>query len=325
MKKFNYLILVVLTMIFLFSCAKNPIQKGDEALQKGQYAEALKAYTEALKAQPDNQALKEKMAIAYLKQGESIYRRMHVISAFEARVTTALKYIPEQPSTELQNTLSQIYYELALAYKDAQPENPYQKLKYFKKTMDYLEKSLNYNPENQQAQTALENFKKAHFQEMFDKGKDYLKKAKRDPVHYIAAEYYLSNAYKLDPQNKQVQKYLTLVRKKYLNILDPGQDVPIAITDQLKKKGFLAFLVVVKNQTEADLPISAKNFYLISATGEAIPGSASDQFANPLANKTLSDYEEAEGVVAFPVKPGQKYVRLEFRKDNQVLGYKNLP
>ncbi len=311
--------------LLIFFCAQDPIARGDKAFDQGNYGEALQYYLEALKQQPDNAALKSKIASAYLEQGQKIYQRTKSIRAFEARILKAEKYISENPTPELKKILSETYRQLAMAYKNAKPENDYQRLEYFNKTLENLEKALQYDPENKLAAEDMQAFQQERFQEMYDKGMNLYKKAKREPINYIAAEYYLSRALKLKPEDENLRKTLRKVRQKYLNILDPGQKAPIAITDRLKKEGYLAFLVVVKNQTEGDLSVSAGNFYLVTDQGEAVPGKASTQFANPLKSKVLKVYEETEGVVTFPIKRGTRYVRLEFRVDGETLGYKNLP
>jgi hypothetical protein len=48
-------------------------------------------------------------------------------------------------------------------------------------------------------------------------------------------------------------------------------------------------------------------------------------FSTPLEAKSIGNGEETGGVVAFPLKERQEFARLEFRKDGEVLGYKNLP
>ncbi len=317
---------IVLGMLMMIAgCGKDPIAKGDEAYQQGNYGSALEHYFEALKEQPDNDSLKFKIAMAFLKQGQIVYQRTRSIPAFELRIQKAEKYVSQTPSPELKKVLSETYRLLAMAYKQKQPENDYQRLEYFNKTLENLEKALKYDPENERAKEDLQAFQQERFQEMHNKGMNLYKKARKEAINYIAAEYYLSRALKLKPEDTELQKTLKKVRQKYLNILDPGQKVPIAITDRLKKSGFLAFLVVAKNQTSGQLSVSAKNFVLLSDKGEAITGSASEQFANPLKPVVLKVNEEAEGVVTFPVKRGVKYVRLEFRANGETLGYKNLP
>ncbi len=315
----------MLLVILLSGCSKTPVEKGDEAFAQGRYAEAIRAYLEATKEQPENPALKEKIATAYFKQGEKLFQMRKVLKAFEARVELGAKYVPEQPSEQMRKTLSQVYYALAMAYKNTPPENPYQKKTYFDKTLSYLEKAIRFDENNNEARQALQSFQNEHFQEMLDKGIDRYNKGKVDETNYILADYYLTNANKFKPGDPQVQKYLRLARKKALNILDPGQRIPLAITDQLKKDQYLAFYVVVHNIDLPKIAFDASNFYLISDEGSEIQGEANPMFDSYLKPVTLGQEEETEGVVAFPIKPNQKYHRLELRFDGEVLGYKNLP
>ncbi len=325
MRAFTLFSAVVIFTILLMGCGKAPLEKGDEAFLQERYGEALKYYLEALKEQPEDPAIKEKIATSYFKQGEKIYKMRRVIPAFEARVETGMGYLPDTLSAKMKKTLSDVFYQLALAYKQAQPENPNQKKIFFDKTLKNLEKALSYNPNNIQAQQALKDFKKENFQEMLDKGINYYKKGKIDPLNYVAADYYLSNALKFDPESKKAEKYLRLARKKALNLLDPGQDVPFAITDQMRKGNQVAYLVVLHNLLGEDITVDASHFYLIDKDGGETVGKASDEFVSPLRQSTLKTDEEIEGVVTFSVKKGKKYVRLELRRGGEVLGYKNLP
>jgi tetratricopeptide (TPR) repeat protein len=225
----------------------------------------------------------------------------------------------------MKQTLSDVYYDLAIAYNEAVPENNYQKKKYFEETISNLETAIGYNPENADAQRALEQFKTDHFRELLDKGIANYNKGKQDPINYLTADYYLTNARKLDPENADAKKYLRLVRQKNLNILDPGQDVPLAVTDQKRDENIQAYHIILHNQSGESIPVSPENFYLITNSGKEIQGSWSEKYQPVFPTKVLATNQEVEGVVTFDAGNARDFSRLEFRHGENVPGYKNLP
>ena len=204
-------------------------------------------------------------------------------------------------------------------------KNPYQKKQYLNMTLDYIEKSLAFDSTNTNAQAALSDYREEHFNSLKEKGLSAYKKGATDPLQYIAADYYLTQSIKLDPENKEANRYLKLSRKKALNLLDPGMEVPIAVTDRMENEQYVAFLVVVYNLLPENLYVTAEHLYLIKKDGSAIRGKTSGMFTTALESKTLANGQEMAGVVAFPLPENKNFARLEFRKDGEVLGYKNLP
>lgn len=324
MKSFSIILLSFL-VFWIAGCSKAPEERGDEALANGRYAEAVKAYLEAMQTAPDSDALKEKIATAYFRQGEKIYSLRKVIPAFEMRVEKGTEYLPINLSDEMRHTVAEVNLKMAKAYLDARPENQIQKKEFFDKILYYLEETLAYDPANDRAGQMLSEFQKEHFQEMLTKGKSAYDKGKRDPVSYITADYYLTNAIKFDPESKEAAKYLKLARQKALNVLDPTQSLPLAVTDQVKKEGFLALMVVVQNPDMPDQNISAGDFVLLTKDGQETAGVSSELFAESISEVTLKQGGEISGVVAFPLKKNADYQRLELRGEGKVLGYKNLP
>lgn len=325
MKLSLLLMIIIPALLLLTGCSKAPLEKGDEAFQQGHYGEAIFAYLEAAKEQPENDAIKEKIATAYFKQGEMIYQKRRVLRAFQARVEKGSEYLPINLSDQMRKTVSNTHLQLALAYQKTRPENNYQKKEYFDKTLYNLEEALAFDPANSKAEKVLRQFKTAHFQEMLNKGKRYFDLGKKDPLNYLNADYYLTNATKFNPENKEALKLLKKVRSKALNVLDPTQQTPLAIADRTSKEGFLAYLVVIQNPDLEDLKISAADFVLATRGGKEIKGQSSELFAQALNPTLLKNGAEVSGVVAFPVKKSEKPTRLEFRANGKVLGYKNLP
>lgn len=316
---------ISITLITFLSCGKAPTQKGDEAFQQKNYSEALKNYLEALKETPNDDLLKEKIATTYFKAGEIFWEKRRVLKAFEVRVYDGLKFLPPNPSPEMKVQVSEAYFKLALAYKNAKAENPFQKEQFFNKALQNLKRSLAYDSTNTEANKALEQFKLENFQKYLERGIASYRKGSRDALQYLNADIYLTNALRLDPENEKAQKYLKRARERALNLLDPGQQVPFAITDQMENSEYLAFLVVVHNQLSEGLSINAGNFYLVKENGKEIRGKSSGMFSTPFAPTSLANGEEAAGVVAFPLPETKDYARLELRKNGDLLGFKNLP
>ena len=312
-------------VLFLLACGGDPLPRGDEAFQQGKYAEAMKYYKEALKNQPDNPEIQKKIAFTYFKIGEYFFKTRRVIRAFEGQVEKGIQAAPDPDDPEFRRQLSQTYFALAEAYQSVKPENPVQKEQFFKKTLFYLEKAIETDSSNSAAQQALQQFSEKNFQEMLNRGLNAYKKGPEDPLEYLAAEFYLTRALKFNPDHKEARRYLRLARKKGLDVLNMSQDMPIAISSQLKKGRLLAYYIVIRNNTNEPRRVSSRNFYLLTAEGDEVQGSTSQEFAEPFQETTLQPGEETGGVVTFQIQPRKKYVRVEYWHENAVLGYKNLP
>lgn len=319
-------ILIILTTFLILSCSSDPVQKGDEAFQKQEYTKALKYYLDAYRQDTKNPLLKEKIARTYFKQGEQFYRMRRVLNAFQAKVDQGLTFLPDTVSENTQQLLSEVYLSLGKAYIETPPENIIQKREYYDNAAKYLQKALHYNPQNAQAQAAWEQFIEKNFSEMYNKGMDYFKRGKTNKSDLLIAEYYLTRALELKPDHLETYKALMTSRKKTLNLLDPDQELPFAVTDRITHDNNLSFLIVIHNNTDTPYHISADNFYLMTQNGSDIQGSTSKDFTNALQSKTLKTDEELEGVVTFNIKGVKgKITRIEYRIDGDVKGYKNLP
>jgi hypothetical protein len=233
--------------------------------------------------------------------------------------------LPEYPSDEMKIIVSDVHFKLALAYQGANADNPYQEKEFLDNSLENLEISLKFDSTNADAKMVLSRLKDDHLTEILEKGIASYNKGKRDELQYIAADHYLSQAIKMDPENEQAHKYLQLTRKRNLNLLDPGLNVPLAVTDRMQNPEYTAFLIVAYNQLPENVYISAGNFVLVRQNGDQIYGKTSNMFTMPFEGTTLSNGEETSGVVAFPTTADLSYARLELRKDGEVLGYKNLP
>lgn len=318
--------LPILTGILLFlSCSTDPIQKGDSEFANGNYAAALKSYLEAYQKNPDAAELKEKIAVTMFRDGLEIYQKRRVVSAFEARVKRGLQYVGQDTSESLKSEISNIYYQLAMAYKARKAENPRQKQENFDKTLEYLSRAVSVNPDNNDAQTAYEQLMTQNFASMLNRGIEYYKQGEQNPDNYLNAEYYLSKALQFKPEDAQAKKYLRLTRQAALGVMDMDREFPIAITDEMRKGNVKAMYLVIRNNSADAVDVSAQNFYLILSDGKAIPGFVSKEFAKPFAATKLLPDREAEGVVAFNASRSVTPVRLEFRVQGTSRGGKYLP
>ena len=324
-RRFLYLMSSILILMAAQGCTSDPIEQGDKAFQEGKYAQAIKFYLEAKKEHAGGQELNEKIAIAYFKLGEDFYKKRKVLSAFNAKVNEGLQYLPDTLSEHSQKLLSDVHLSLARAYMNTQPENIIQKRQFYDNAQKHIQKALSYNPDNSAAQAEWQKFIEANFTEMYEKGKRYFKQGKKSKSDYLIAEFYLNRAVQLKPDHPEASKLLKEARKRSLNLLDMDQDLPFAITDRVKKENTLSFLIVLTNNTDQPHPVSAANFYLISKSGVAVKGYSSKMFKNSLTTGKLPSGKEKEGVVSFDIKPGETYVRIEYRLDDNVMGYKNLP
>ncbi|GEM_PF-5666436 len=319
------LLLAIFMMMLLAACSSDPIQKGDNAFQKGEYAKAVKFYREAYQSHPKDYQVREKLALSYFKLGEYYYRKRKVLSAFAAQVNQGIQLLPDSLTPETKKLLSGVHVSLAEAYMNTPPENIIRKRQFYDNARMHLQTALRYQPDNPRALQAWEQFKNKNFSEMYEKGMKYYQQAKKDKTNYLIAEYYLTRAFQLNPDHTDLRKALMTSRKKTLNMLDPDQQVPIAITDKIRKGKVLSYLIVAHNNSNENYQIGAGSFFLIDENGNAQEGFANDQFANAFTPGSLKPEREKEGVVSFKINPGKHYVRVELRIENKVLGYKNLP
>ncbi len=324
--KITWLFLAWLTVgLFLIHCGSDPVQKGDAAFQQGNYGEAVLYYEEALKDQPENTALKRKLAIANFKLGEQLFKARRVIRAFEGRLKEGLKYAPQPMDDAFKRELSHTYLALALAYKKLPPKNPIQRETFFQKTLYYLEQARKVDTTNTEAEQAYQKFVQENFDTMLQKGLAAFQKGKADPGKYFVAEYYLEKALQFKPDHRQARKYLTLARKNGLDVLDMNKRYPIAITSQKQVKDVYAIFVVVRNNTTQPITVAPENFILLLDDESDYTGTTRPEFKPPFNKRTLQSAEEAEGVVVFTISGKVRPRRLELWLNDELASAKNFP
>ncbi len=319
------LVISFLLLTLLIGCGSDPLTKGDEAFQQGNYGEAVINYEEALKAQPENDEIRKKLAIANFKLGEQLFKARKVIRVYEGRIKEGLKYAPKNPDAEFQRALSNAYLGVALAYKNLPPQNPTQREMFFQKTLNYLEKARQTDPQNSAAEKAYTQFVEENFGKMLNKGIAAYKKGKKDPGQYLIAEYYLEKALSFKPDHAEAKKYLRRARKGGLDVLDMSKHYPIAITSQKWMKNWYAIYVVVRNNTNQDITVAPENFVLLAADESEYTGTARPEFKPPFSKTVLKPATEADGVVVFAVKGKPRFTRLELWLNDELASAKNFP
>ena len=255
MKQFLLFASLILTFSFFVSCGGNPEQEGDQAYAAGKYSRALSYYLEVKKSQPNNPKINEKIALTYMHKGLDLYQKRKNLAAFTGNFERGLEFIPEgNTSDSFKKEYSQLLYQIAMAYHNTPPANEIQKEQYFTKTLDYLEDALFYDENNSDARKALDDIKKANFQQTFDKGMKFYKQAKKEKSNldlYLTAEFYFKRAVSFDPDNADAQKYLRKVRRKTLSILDYNWDFPFGVADkEYSGKHLLIAFSGINNTTE---------------------------------------------------------------------------
>ncbi len=268
-----FVVLTVAVLICLTACGKNLEAEGDDAFAQGKYNQALTYYLKVKKSQPQNARIDEKIALTYMQRGFKFFKRNKNIDSFQLNYEKSLEFLPSDSLSEnFKKEYSKLLYQLALAYHQAKPMNDIQKEKYFKLTLDFLQKALEYDSTNTLADAKLLEIRTSNFQKYFEKGKDFYKRALRDPRNtnlFLSAEAYLLQATQLDPLNEEALKLLKKVRRKTLAILDIRNDLPIALAVGGRKylNGNLVLSITVFNNTIDPYTLDPARFQLVDKQG----------------------------------------------------------
>jgi len=124
---------------------------------------------------------------------------------------------------------------------------------------------------NQAALKLLEDIKQEHFSGLIQKGKDQYNKVRKTgqlDLYYIS-ESVFRQAAKLEPDNKEINKYLNLIRKKTFGILNYRDGLALAVTKYKKNRGKINLNVVVKNYTPSSINFKPENLALLDAKGKS--------------------------------------------------------
>ncbi len=328
MKKL-YFISMVLIGVFLIQCGGNPEQDGDQAFAQKKYNQALSYYLQAKKADSKNQKIDEKIALSYMHKGQQLFARTHNVESFSGNFEKGENFIPEtETSPEFDTKYSAMLHELAKAYRQAKPANEIQKEQYFSKTLDLLDRSLTYNPDNRDAEKTLADIKAENFKQTYEKGMRFLKQAKREknPDLYLTAERYLKRAVFFNPDDKKALSSLKTARKKTLAVLDMDMDFPFAIADKQYKDGRLLLAFTALNNGGETMEFDPLKLVLITSDDQeiALDVAYTEKFDNGLTKKmTLEPRKQIDGTLTFKIKKSRRILSLNYplTEEKQVRKY----
>ncbi len=332
MKQFLLVTALIFTFSLLISCGGNPEEEGDKAYANGKYNQALSYYLEVKKSQPKNPKINEKIALTYMHKGLDLFQKRKNLDAFTGNFERGLEFIPEGETSEsFKKEYSQLLYQMAMAYHNTPPANEIQKEQYFTKTLDNLEEALFYDENNSAAQKALNDIKKANFQQTFDKGLKFYKQAKREKSNldlYLTAEFYFKRAVSFDPDNADAQKYLRKVRRKTLSILDYNWDFPFGVADrEYSGKHLLIAFSGINNTTEPFVFDPAKlKLYTMDGTEIGIDPEHTAKFKDGLTKPvTLKPRQRVDGTLAYAVKKSTLIEYLGYELEDDIVLKKYFP
>ncbi len=311
MKFVKYSLVFLIVLSLFVQCGKNLEAEGDNAYARGKYNQALALYLKVKKNQPNNARLDEKIALTYMQRGRRLYELRKNVDAFQLNYEKSKQFIPKDSlSASFKKEYSKLLYDLAMAYYQAKPQNDIQKEKFFNLTLDYLEKALDYDYNNTQADAKLAEIRTANFQKYFNKGKEYYQRALKDPRNtnlFLSAEAYLLQAVRMSEDNQQARKLLSKVRKKTLAILDISQDLPLALAVGSYKyqSGNLALSITVFNNTIDPYTIEPQRFHLYDRDENeyGVNLQATDAYAKGLTKaQSIPPKKDGNWVIVFTMK-----------------------
>lgn len=316
--QYVYFLIALGLTVFLLSCGGNSYEDGLNALENKDYNLAIKYLSEARKATPENPAISERLALAYMLRGKDLYQKAKNLSSFTGNFSKGEEFIPAEPTVDFQTNYSNLLLELANAYQNTKPENDVQKEDFLNKTIASLETALGYNPDNAEADELLTQIKSDNFTAILEKGKRLFSEATKEDNKdlYFTAEYYFKKANNFDPENKDALKYLSKTRKQTLDVPDFDQDLALAIADYQYSKGSYIFDVYIQNNTPDPINISHSNFVFMDKEGNTYPldkETMSKFKTKILPEKSLTDRKTLSGIIAYKMK---KKVNIDY------IGYK---
>lgn len=322
---------ILISLFLMVSCGSDPVADGDKAFSEGKYGPALNYYMQAKKATPDDKRIDEKIALTYMKRGLKLYERTRNIDSFSGNFEKGEGFIPDDISPEFESAYSAMLFKLAEAYSHTKPANEIQKEQYFTKTLDNLEAALNYNPENQAADSLLSSIKLENFQRMFDRGVQFYEQAKKERTNeelYLTAERYLKRAVFFNPENEDARKYLNLTRQKTLRILDTDQEFPLAVAGMKRSGNYLLFDITGLNNSGSEMEFDPAKMYVVdkSENRYQFDPEQTSKFDSGLTEKaTLQARDLVEGILAFPIDKSAEPYLLSYELTDQVTSKKYLP
>ncbi|MEJ2054294.1 MAG: DUF4352 domain-containing protein, partial [Calditrichaceae bacterium] len=323
---------IILFIAFLLRCGGDPIAEGDKAYAAGDYNAALKSYFEAKKSQPDNQAIREKIALAYTRRGLSLFEKTKNLNTFIGNHEKALDYVPERGASEaFKKEYSKLLFKLAQAYKSTKAENPIQEEQYFSKTLDNLNEAIALDDQNMAADSMLQALRRDNFQKMFDKGETFYiqaQKEKNNPELYLSAEFYIDRAVSFDPSSEKAQKYMKKVREKTLKILDLKKDLPLAVANMKRTKSHTLLDITVFNNMGEKIMFDPMKLKIIDIDNNehAIDVKETDKYDRALTKPVeMEPRKQVDGNVAFNINKSTQLLCLQYELSDGKVTRKYFP
>jgi len=326
-----YLISVFLISALLFNCGGNPEEDGDKSYAEGKYVQALSYYLQVKKSDPKNPKINEKIALSYMQKGLILYNKTHNVESFAGNFEKGENFIPDsETSPQFDDGYSEMLHQLAKAYRQAKHSNEIQKEQYFTKTLDLLDLSLAYSPDNKEAENTLAEIKAENFEQTYQKGMRFLKQAKKEKNAdlYLTAEHYLERSVFFDPENQEAQKNLKLVRNKTLTVLDMDSDFPMAVADKQYSGGFLLIAFTALNNSGEQMEFDPQKISLLDVNDQVIPLdlTQTEKFDDGLAKKmTLPARKQIDGTLAFVIKKSVKIAAIHYELSVEKQVIKSFP
>lgn len=319
-----YVLLGVLIPIFLYYCSENTVQKADEAFNDGLYLQAINLYTTALQKNPQDEKLKEKMALSYMYNGKLGFSKTGNVNSFAANLEKARTFFPSQPSDSFNKIHSQILVELSKAYMKAKPDNDIEKEKFFFESISTLEQSLELDSSNVEADSLLAEMKIKHFEKLLNTANNYYNRGVkgRNVDYYFEAKKNLNMAKKFNPNHPEVINLEVKLRRKLGGILDYHEGLSFAILKSLKEKAFFVTYLAIKNYLSDSVKIDINNFSVVDTKGNNYYVSEKEMEVRRvyepeyLVNTTLTPQNSyLQGVLVFAAPDSVDMFYINYQKD----------
>jgi tetratricopeptide (TPR) repeat protein len=270
MKVASTLFLGLIIFYFVACGGSNPADEGLRAFQEGDYNLAIKHFRQAQRSGLNSNMVVEKICLAYLYRGENLYNKTGNVKSFSGNFEKGLSLIPDNPSQEFKQDYSKILLALGRAYYNSKSQNEIEEQQFLDKTLSHLEQSIVQDSTNVEAAELLNQIKSDNYQKWLSKGRDYYDKARRkgNVDYFFSAEYYIKKAADFDPDNLEVEQFLTKIKKQTLSVLNYRDDVSLAIADYHRHKGKLFLDITIKNYLVEPVAVNLSNFSLVDKSGK---------------------------------------------------------
>jgi tetratricopeptide (TPR) repeat protein len=311
----KFLLTILVSMLILVSCGSDPEAEAAELIDAKQYVGAINVYKKAMKEAPEKADLyASKITYLTLKNGASLYesrvakKPSAAVSAFELNYNKAIEAMPEEVAVEVKKDIAQLLLEFSEAIYKAEPSNSIKAAEYERLLIESLEHAASLEPDNADIKERMDKIYQEKFETALSKGdKYYSEGSRRNGYPYIQAEFYYAKALKFMPEDEELAKKLANTRKKTISLWDPDLNFIFAIvqTKRFKQLGHIVLAYSIKSNVQEPVDFSPANFVVHLKDGNTIGYDAevnkeySDQ---ALKDKTLKDFDEIDGVIAYAHK-----------------------